>query len=502
MRLSNRERLVENETNKFTTIEEMLDVMLGGPALPTQKAFIYSDADSRAYMGAAGVAKTSTLVAAGLLRCLLIPGYKLAVCRYDYNDLLGTTVERFEEMLARLPPGILVDRDKSPPMKWYIRSIVGDGTKLSTITFMGLKEYKGSYEFHGALIDEADELEERVVAGMESRMRAPGYDKREVLLAFNPPDKTHWLYKACTGMDERDRKVQAPWMKLFLPQPKENQRNLPIDYYEKLAKKMPSDMVDRLVKGEWGTVLSGDPVFKEFGKIHMEPVVPWVKGRELLRFWDFGFRRPACLWGSFDDDAQLQIHRELLGDAEEVGPFVSKVLSITNREFPGASEVFDFGDPAARQRKDTGSTLAILLNRGIQLLHRTSQIDEGLRTIRMLMCHLINGKPALLVGENSCPFFTRGLRGGYHLDKSGQKPVKDGFYDHLIDAFRYGIINLYSADGTPMQSVVTPGSGRTTQLSYNSLPDSLEYDRNDDDVNDSHTYQEFLQNHMEREEER
>lgn len=482
MRLSHRERLLEPaKTAEFDSIDGMLNTMLGGEMLPTQKEFIDSDADSRAYMGAAGVAKTSTLVAAGLLRCLLIPGYKLAVCRYDYNDLLGTTVERFEEMLARLPPGILIDRDKSPPMKWYIRALTGDGSKLSIITFMGLKEYKGSYEFHGALIDEADELEERVIAGMESRMRAPGWDKREVMLAFNPPDKTHWLYKACTGRDERDRTVQKPWMRLFTPKPKENQKNLPIDYYEKLAAKMPADMVDRLVKGEWGTVLDGEPVFKEFSKLHIEKDVCWVPGRELLRFWDFGFRRPACLWASFDDDGQLQVHRELLGDAEEVGIFTSKVLAITNREFKNPSEVYDFGDPAARQRKDTGSTLAILLNRGITLLHRTSRIEEGLTTIRMLLSQLIMGKPALLVDQDACPFFVRGMRGGYHMDKSGQKAVKDGFYDHLCDAFRYGIINLFAADGTPMQSVVTANpKQRVTSLGYNNVPDSLEYDYNAD----------------------
>ena len=35
------------------------------------------------------------------------------------------------------------------------------------------------------------------------------------------------------------------------------------------------------------------------------------------------------------------------------------------------------------------------------------------------------------------------MAGGYHMDdKTGDKPEKDGFYDHLADALRYAIINL------------------------------------------------------------
>jgi hypothetical protein len=47
------------------------------------------------------------------------------------------------------------------------------------------------------------------------------------------------------------------------------------------------------------------------------------------------------------------------------------------------------------------------------------------------------------------------------LDKDGQKPFKDGYYDHLCDALRYGVDNLFCGMA-PQQ--------------FNALPPDLEYD--------------------------
>ncbi len=460
---------------QITGIDGLLKLMLGGRPLPTQYRFIMSNERWRAYKGAVGVAKTSTLACAGLLRCLLNPGYRLVVCRYDYNDLMGTTAERMMEMLMRLPPGTLVDRTQAVPERWYIRPIVGDTTKLSVVQFAGLKEYLGSYEFHGALVDEADEVDMKIVQGLRSRLRKPGHDIYEMMLAFNPPDKTHWLYKACTGLDFRDKPAATPWLKLFEPKIGENRDNLPADYWEVISKGMPPDMIDRLIKGLWGVVFEGEAVYREFSReLHVTQERLWSPGRDLLRFWDFGFRRPACIWGSFDPDTgQLQMHHSVLGDAEEVGPFASRVNSITAMMFKGHGEIHDFGDPAVKQKKDTGSTLAILKDMGITMMFRTSGIEDGLRVGRMLLSRITNAKVAVVFEEEGCALLIRALGGGYHLDKSGQKPVKDGFYDHLADAWRYGVINVFNPDGSPMPSSVSVGN--RTSL-YDTSDVSLEYD--------------------------
>lgn len=491
MRKTARELLADAKRTKEETVsldvEGLFRRMLGGDFNPTQKEAAWCAEDSWAYMGPAGCAKTSTIASVGVARCILHPGYRLLVARHDYNDLMGTTALRMEQMLNNLSPSLLVDRNKSAPMRWWIRPAV-DGP-LSEITFMGLKDGLGSYDWHGAIVDEADECDHQRITEIFGRLRSPPLDYPRLLaLAFNPPDQTHWLYRECTGFDERGRKVQEPTFKLFAPMPKENVRNLPEGYYERMAAKMPEDQRTRLVDGKWGIVFAGDPVYREFSaKLHVVEKLTFDPDMgPLLLFWDFGYRRPACIWAQFDYEGRLRILHELMGENEEVGPFARRVKSETTKRFGikgWEHEKLHFGDPAVRQKKDTGSTLALLMAEGIEMRFQLSTIEEGVRRGRLLMELLIQGQPALQIDRRYCPLLVRALAGGYHKDKHGEKPMKDGTYDHLADAFRYGIYNLYGQDAKLLNphdvGAVLDTSPRAAMA--NSIPDNLEYDARLDD---------------------
>src|SRR6478609_6588440 len=54
--------------------------------MPTQRNFIYDTRFVVGYMGAAGAAKTSSLVASGFIRALMVPDSRILISRYDYND--------------------------------------------------------------------------------------------------------------------------------------------------------------------------------------------------------------------------------------------------------------------------------------------------------------------------------------------------------------------------------------------------------------------------------
>ena len=119
MRKSNLERLRDAKRKKQSQVEMTLEglmlLLLDGDrepgerkANPTQKRFILSPPAegfmAKAYKGPAGCAKTSTIVAAGILRALFMPGSKGLIARQDYNDLMDTTQKRFEMMMERMPP--------------------------------------------------------------------------------------------------------------------------------------------------------------------------------------------------------------------------------------------------------------------------------------------------------------------------------------------------------------------------------------------------------------
>jgi hypothetical protein len=435
---------------------------------PTQREFIFDPTREKAYMGAAGVAKTSTIVCAGLLRSFLMPGSLGLIARADYNDLMDTTMKTAEEMLNRHPAlrAALVDRDKSPPMKWWIRPAVGDD--ISQITFMGLKDNIGGYKFHWAALDEADEIDEKHVHQVNSRLRADGHS-HSLMLAFNPPPKEHWLYTACTGRNFKDQKIAEAIYKLYTPRPNENDENLPEGYHEALAKTMPEDMVARLVRGEWGAVFPGQPCYPQFKyDLHTSFDLPYDEFAPLYRFWDFGYNHPYCCWAQLDFSGRLNILHELKCESIEARPFAARVKMEQELRFPNHEQVIDYGDPAARQKKDTGSTLVELSQEGIQLRYRIATITESMRTVRVCLERIVDGLPLIRFDRAGCPVLISAMRGGYRLDDvvnktTGERvPLKDGYYDHPADAFRYGVFNLF-------------GGGMT---SFGNLPDSIAYDGN------------------------
>lgn len=388
-----------------------------------------------------------------MAHALLEPGSKLFIARHDYNDLMDTTAGRAEEVLARLPVGTLLDRDKTPPMKWWLRpmAIRGADGELdespSLITFMGLKEYKGSYEFNGGAIDEAAEIEDKKVAlGMLSRLRHMK-GTRFMDLAFNPPSEDHWLYTACTGLDSHGEKVAEPIFTLFEPHPKENNENLPPGYHDELAAHLPEDMRQSYVDGAWGSVFPGKPVVPQFSaSTHVRESAPWAR-RTLYRFWDFGFRRPYCCWCQLTKDGVLEVMHEVLGQNQEVDAFAAEVLKETAIHFPGALAVVDYGDPAVKQHKDTGQALGMLQQVGILLRSVHTPMDLSLRTLRMRLERMVSGRPAIII-KKTCRVLINALKGGYRFKEDGVTPFKDGYYDHAADAFRYGVWNLWGSTGT------------------------------------------------------
>lgn len=482
---------------KVLNEDAFLELILGGPALPTQHDFITDYVETppgqeergweAAYMGPYGCAKTSTILAKAWLQALYEPGSQILVARQNFNDLKDTTYKRMEEMLARLPPNTLMEREKSPPIKWVIQPI-GDSGEYSTFTFMGLSDTLGSYEFHSAFVDEADEVDGDRFNEIRGRCRLKG-KSRIICCAFNPPSEDHWLYGECTGLDSRGRpllgkdgKPRGSGLKLFLPKPLENAVNVRAGYYEDLAQRYPPDMVRRLVLGQWGSTFVGQGVYSsEFKREwHVQDMLAFKPYLPILRFWDFGYRIPVCLWAQVTDEGQLLILREEMGQDIEIRPFAARCKAITATEFAGATAV-DFGDPAASQKKDTGSTLAVLTQEGITLRFIRSGIDPGIRAVRLVLSRAIKGTPACLVARR-CTITIRGLEGGYHYPDDGvgdpSKPVKDGYYDHFMDALRYGVTNVF---GVVSGNSASPAS----RFGGDDLPDSVEYDPAQDTITNS-----------------
>jgi hypothetical protein len=484
MRESAAEQLRRAKAGEKEQVTVQLDIlglatrMLGDKPEPTQWEFICDPAEEKLYMGRAGAAKTSTLMCAMLLRALLQPGFKGVILRQHYNSMFNTVIERAEEMLGRLSPDLLLDRNKTPPMRWLIRSAIDDS--ISTILFSGINELPKGFGCHAICVDEVDELEEKDANALRMRNRLQD-GARVIMFACNPPDTTHWLYTAATGKNHEEREVSEPWLKMFVPKDGENASHLPSDYYEKAAKGMPEDLRQRFIHGAWGSVFPNAPVYREFaGHIHVKDNIQYNQHWPVLRLRDFGYRRPACIFAQLDEsNGCMDCLYEMLGENEEVNAFEDRVQAISNQKYRGAAFI-DFGDPAVDQHKDTGNTLELLSNRGVHVNFMHSELEEGIRTVRLLLEKLSHGRALFQFDRKGCPILIRALRGGYGMDKHGRKPVKDGYYDHLADAFRYGVINVYDSSGGIKVLPQTSNFYGAYARPNSNIPDSVEYDPNYD----------------------
>lgn len=464
MRKTLRQKMMEAKAEKKPTtinsIEDFYKLLCDGERdeadrelNPTQITFWNDPSFLRSYGGPAGCAKTSTGVADIIMRALTEPGSKHLIARLDYNDLKDTTRLRFDEMISRLPPGTVVDKSEQAPAKIWLRPMTVNGVdpeKLSVITFMGLKGGLGSYEFTSAFVDEADECEKKMIDEIITRLRNKE-GSRGLSVAFNPPDINHWLYTACTGLNAQGEQVEGG--KIFShhrPNPRENQRNLPPNYYDLMAG-MAEEMRMRLRDGEWGIVFPGEPVIREFRRTVHCRSLSFEKGT-LYRFWDFGYNRPCCLWAQANKDGRVRVLHEFLGHYLEGEQFINQVKLMTTTLFPSATNIVDFGDPAVTQHKDTGSMLALLAKAGIHIGFSKCEIDVSLRVVRNKCNTLISGEPAILVDARKCPILVGALLGGYHFKKDGVTPHKDGYYDHPMDCLRYGIWNLFGVGETTTSS--------------------------------------------------
>lgn len=422
---------------------------------PTQLAYIQDTALYKAYMGPAGSGKSVTGCVDIIIRALTLPGSKWFIARRDYNDLKDTTRRTFYQALQQLPPATILDRSKEPPEKLWLKPIDAgaDGLHMpSEITFMGLSDELGSYEFNGGFIDEMNEVERRYVDQMKARLRfkpTPDYDGRANTIggAFNPPAKAHWLYEACTGKNAQDEVVSVPWLKLFRPHPRENANNLPADYYDNMDTMLPEER-QRLRDGEWGSIFPGEPVLgKEFSvSLHVRKLK--YGGGSLWRFHDFGYNRPCVHLVQKTKSGRIEVIRSRLGYKQEVKQWAAQVEMLTAETCPGLDKgsIVDIGDPAVRQHKDTGSALAQFREAGIHVRYMHTPFDQSLRALRQRFTMLIDREPAILI-DPSCVELIDACKGGYRYKPDGITPLKDNFFDHPVDALRYGVYMLFGASG-------------------------------------------------------
>jgi hypothetical protein len=191
-------------------------------------------------------------------------------------------------------------------------------------------------------------------------------------------------------------------------------------------------------------------VFEEFEPdIHVRSV-DYDPNLPLYRSLDFGFVNPfVCLWVQVDEAGVVRVIDEYVRSRATIDVHAE---AIKNR-MPVAEEKIaaTFCDPAGKSLNDITGTSSVreLRSLGITVKYKRSGILEGIELIRRAI-RSGDGKSSLVISPH-CPRLIEAMQ-CYHYPQqrrtAGELPLKDGLYDHPIDALRYFFINHRSPGKT------------------------------------------------------
>lgn len=174
---------------------------------------------------------------------------------------------------------------------------------------------------------------------------------------------------------------------------------------------------------------------------------------------DFGFVNPfVCLWMQVSPAGQVRVLREYLQSRVTLAGHARRI-----RELDFGPVRATFCDPAGGQHDQiTGTTArAELAAAGIKTRTRPSSIVAGIETIRRYLeadtmqygetnpapASARRGAGASLLIDPACECLIAALEAYHYDDSHRETPVKDGVYDHPIDALRYFFVNHVIGDG-------------------------------------------------------
>jgi hypothetical protein len=190
-------------------------------------------------------------------------------------------------------------------------------------------------------------------------------------------------------------------------------------------------------------------VFDEFEPAEHIRQVDYNPNLLLYRTLDFGFVNPfVCLWVQVDENGVVRVIDEYVRSRATIDVHAEEIKSRTPAG--EGSVAATFCDPAGANRNDVTGTSIVreLRTMGIATRFRRSGILEGIELIRRSLKAgdgksrlLISSRCTRLIEAMECYRYPEGGR-------AGELPLKDGVYDHPIDALRYFFVNYKHAGKT------------------------------------------------------
>lgn len=362
------------------------------------------------------------------------------VCRWEHED--GTTVELEMWFLA-------LDRPD------HVKKLL-------------------SLEITGAWMNEAREQPKSILDGLTGRVgRFPkaqdgGATWSGVIMDTNPPDDDHWWYELAevnrpAGFQffaqppgDSEEAENLDWLlqtpeSMQHPVGHELRRQRGRDYYERLKAGKSGEWVKVYVKGQYGSVHDGKPVFTDWNDaLHVAELQP-LAGVQLKIGLDFGLT-PAAVITQNDAHGRLLVIDELCGEDIGIRQFLENALiphliDVYPDHWKRKDELIQFyGDPAGEQKAQTDEKSCFEEVRAKSLKIRAGKSNAWLPrygAVAWFLSKLAGGRPMFLL-DPCCAVLRKGFNGGYKYrriqvigeERYTDEPMKNK-YSHPHDALQY-----------------------------------------------------------------
>ena len=221
------------------------------------------------------------------------------------------------------------------------------------------------------------------------------------------------------------------------------------------------------------SVPTGKPVVPEFDKVlHCEPYKNfggYIKDKPLHIGVDLGTHFPAAVFFQADSLNRCIIHGGLMAEDEELENFLVRIRDYISQEFPECEDNFQiYADPAGSYSNSQGTAppAVDIMQRFFKkkVYCKKSKPSDRARGIRRKFGRKVGEGMGVIInpsagthirpnGEERHGIMVDALESGwvYKQPKEGEHhmgddPKKDGYYDHLMDAWGYGMIFVFPMD--------------------------------------------------------
>ena len=467
---------------------------------PTLSDFMQDNTFIRAVMGCFGSGKSACSVNEIVRRSVrqypdvnLKRKTRYACIRNTFTELEDTTLKTFDEWIPLNDPRV-GKYNKTEHIFVSNEFPLPDGTTFQfEVLFRALDQPKHirkllSLELTGAFLNEARDIPLSIVNGVQGRVGR--YPSKKTPWADYNPDflYSEWYDIAKKRIDEEAEKKGIPpvyggaswfgvwmdtnppdddswWYRLFeeikpsnailykqpsgLSPDAENLPYLPPNYYENLMQGKDSEWIKVYIKGEYGYVQDGKPVYPDYSDtLHCKEFdIP--DNVTIYRGWDFGLT-PSCSYSFINAFGQWCVIDELVSDNMGIERFSDQVIAHSITTF-GDRKYIDVGDPAGegRSQVDERTCFDILFGKNINIMAGDQDPNIRIESVKYPLNRLIEGKPQFLLHPR-CKMLRKGFNGKYKYrrlntaqERYVDKPDKNE-YSHIHDALQYTATYLFA----------------------------------------------------------